>query len=348
MKKTIRLLALLALAQVALALIGYHSSTSLVGAQAGTPMLAFDVAAVDTVEIQGPTSGDESKKASSIVLRKQDGKWRLADGFPADASHVRRFLQKLHALKHGLPVATSEDAQARFRVSEKAHERKIMLRQGDKLLATLYMGKGAGLRQSYLRGEGDSAVYAAELASYEAPLTADRWQDETLLQLEVAGISELELDGLHIARRVEGGQATGDQPAKTDAAPAQWAVAPMPAGKQLDTAALDELLDKIGQLRFDSVLGRKPKSEYRLEPPKKTFSLVYKGKRLEYRIGERSDGGQPYVLKRSDREEYFQLDHYVGESLLKAADKARLLKAAEAAMKTTPGGTTDQGGGEGG
>lgn len=82
--------------QLALALVLWSFSSDHTAFRAKDPLLAFDPAKVDRIEIA-------ENGASSVALVKEDGKWTIPSfaSFPADGAKVTGFLTKLNALKRG-------------------------------------------------------------------------------------------------------------------------------------------------------------------------------------------------------------------------------------------------------
>src|SRR5690606_15912738 len=115
------------------------------GAKPG-PLLAIDMAQVDGLELAGPDG-------ESLQLSKAQQGWQLPalDGFPADSQRVERMLERLQDLQSGLPVASSGEAQMRFKVADENFERKVQLKSGDKTVATLFLGSSPGMRRIHAR-----------------------------------------------------------------------------------------------------------------------------------------------------------------------------------------------------
>src|SRR5690606_5864661 len=77
----------------------------------GERLLAVTADAVDGVRIE---DGE-----NSVELQKQGDRWQVtALDFPADDERVSQLLDKLAGLEKGWPVATSDEAAERFKVSE--------------------------------------------------------------------------------------------------------------------------------------------------------------------------------------------------------------------------------------
>ncbi|PIE00863.1 MAG: hypothetical protein CSA79_01990 [Thiothrix nivea] len=259
----------------------------------------------------------------TVTLKKIGDRWQTAAGFPANRSKVDGLLDKLAGLKHGLPVGVSADALTRFKVAENDFERRIQLQQGDNTVVDLYLGSGAGARQSHVRPADAEVVYTAAIGSYDAPAKISEWQDKTVLQLDEKTIQSVELATLKLEK------VSKDK----DTAPV-WQAAELPAGQLLNQAAINEGLQPLWNLRFAEVLGQEAKPEYGLEAPVLTLRLTHEAGEREYQFGQLNDS-EDYVLKVSDRDDYFRIAGYIVEPLLKknTVDSWLLAEAPEAAEK---------------
>jgi hypothetical protein len=103
-------------------------------------------------------------------MDRQDGKWVIPSfaGFPADQSKVENLLAGLAALRKGCPVAETSSAAARFKLTEKVHDRRIVLKSGSSPVEELLIGTSPSYRQVHARLGGASAIYTVEFAVYDA------------------------------------------------------------------------------------------------------------------------------------------------------------------------------------
>ncbi len=290
MKTGIILLAALAAVQVVLAVVTHSGDTEVASESVNGVLLEFDKTQVNQLSIQGVDA--------TVELSKVEGKWQTADGFPANQSKVTGLLDKLGDLKHGLPVGVSENALDRFKVAIDDYESRVQLKQGDDVLADLYLGSGAGARQSHVRRQADSVVYTTSIGVYDAPTAIGEWQDKTVLQLDEKTVKSAELAELKLERISK----------SKDSAPV-WQAAKLPEGKLLNQAGVNEGLQPLWNLRFDEVLGKEAKPDYGLDEPALTLKLTHEGGEREYQFGKMTEGDD-YVLKVSDRDEYFRMAGY--------------------------------------
>jgi hypothetical protein len=324
MKWTIRILAVLLVAQIALAVgLNYRGSEVSPGA---AKVALLDVAKdrIDRVTIEGPDG-------EKVVLAHTKDGWQLPDrgNFPANGDKVDGMLDKLLAIKEGLPVATSKGALERFSLSDDKFERRMTFANGDQTLATLYFGTTQGARQVHARHSDQDAVYTVTFGTYEAPSYGDDWLDKKILQFPETDIAAIDVDGLRLIPVATDKAAAGDK-TETDktATPAKptWRLAEDTGGPPLNVAAADKLAGRIAALRIDSVLGTEAKPEYGLDAPVVSLSVARKdGDSDDYVLGKAADKDD-YTLKVSSRPEYFHLTGYEAKGLIDAAARDALLE----------------------
>jgi len=301
MEKIIRILAGLAIVQVVFVVIANMGGHTLAGQAPNQPLLSFDKENVDTLIIKG-------KEKTAVKLIKKEGQWLTAEGFPAAEEKVSRLIEKMHDLKHGLPVANSDTAMKRFKVANDVFERHIELQKEGNKLAGLYVGSGAGARQTHVRNDEDIAVYAVALGTYDAPDTLSDWRDKSVLTLNQKDIDRIEVLDMTIEKV---------QDSNVESKVPQWKSAKLPEGKMLNQKLINESLSLLASLRFDKLLGQESKPEYGLDKPVLRLKLTHKNGEREYVLGA-FKGKDDYVLKVSDRPEYFLIN---GNSAQPIVDK---------------------------
>ena len=317
MKTIITILAAVAVVQVALAVWAFSGKTSLNDQAAASSLLAFDKAEVDQLVI---TDGDEP-----VELAKKNGKWLTAGDFPIEEGKVDAMLSKLGDLKFGLPVATSESALGRFKVAEKDFERHIQLKKSGDMLAEIYVGSGAGARKSHVRNGSQNAVYTAAIGSYDIPASLDDWQDKGLLILNTDDVKKLEISGMTL-EKVKASDSDDDKAMA-------WKASDLEAGKTLDQQALKDAISPLVNMRISKVLGKESKPEYELEQAKLNLKLVHEAGERSYQLGKIKDT-EDYVLKVSDRTEYFQISDFTAKNVIEKMDKEKWLKELEIDSET--------------
>jgi Domain of unknown function (DUF4340) len=289
---------------------------------------------INRIVLEGP---DQTK----VLLVKEGDTWTLPElgKFPADSNRVNTLVERVISAKPGPPIATTAGAKARFKVHDEAFERRITLAQNDQTVAILYLGSSPGPRRSYARADGEDAVFALALATYELPVQLADWEDKTILQVPKNDITAIEIAGLRIEQSAQAGSPspgnqTDNQPHATVSAPA-WKATRPEAERPVKVDAVDKLTQLLADLTFDKVLGRDLNHEYGLGKPLLTITLSRKtGNTLTYVLGV-NPKKDDYTLKVSNRPEYFRLPNYQATALLEAADRKQLLNTASAAPAPT-------------
>lgn len=332
MVTSIRVLAVVLVVQVLAAAALWISGSGLTAKGANTPLLAVKDENIDHLTFEAPGQ-------TALTLVKADGVWRLPDqdDFPADNHKVEQLLAQLEGLKQGTPVATSKAAQDRFKVSDKHFERRITLAEGGKRLATLYLGTSVGVREVHARAADDQNVHAVKLAMYEVPVQPEQWEDKTVLQIPKDDIAAIDVADAHLERAPKTAAQSADKPVKGAAAkPTAVAWQAAGAAQTLKPEAADKLAGLLAKLRFDAVLGRKEQPSYGLNTPRLTLTLTRtSGQVVKYRLGKMADKKEEYVLKTSDRDDYFRLPSYTAEPLIRAAQTDSLFGKTTVAKTTT-------------
>ena len=144
----------------------------------GGGQLLFSSLAAEAVEglrLEGPDG-------EALVIRRRAPGWQLQDDsgggseVPADAARVDALLDRLLALDSTGPVANSEAAHDRLRVSEEDFERRISFLGQAGELAVLYLGSAPDMRSVHARVAGESAVHAVAISAWEVPVQPDSWR----------------------------------------------------------------------------------------------------------------------------------------------------------------------------
>ena len=304
MTKKIRILSIIALIQLVLMTIIWNSQTKLKAFTNRSTLLNFNLPEINHLVIKGGNSG-------KIELSKIDDKWQTINGFPADQNKVDSFISKLASLKYNLAIATSRSALERFKVADDSFERYIELKDEDTVLEKLFIGTGAGARQSHVRSGDQNAVYRASIASYEVPLSLDDWYDKDLLKINKTNVSALDVNEVRLYK---------EKGADKENPISVWKTKAEIVDKKLNQKAIDESLDVLSSLRFEKVLGKKVQADFKLEKPELKLEIEYNNSKLNY-LFAKIDKSEKYVLKVSSREEYFQIEPNTAKKIVDTFNK---------------------------
>jgi len=154
-----------------------------------------------------------------IILENNKQQWQLADQahLPADNNKITAILSKLAALKTSWPVATSESAQARFKVAENNNKRHVQLYRGTEMIADFYLGTTPGFHKNHLRRQGDRDIYALAVNLYDFSSNEDYWLDKKLLAAN--NLTEINGQNFQLSKKSASSGETADPNKKSFA---QW------------------------------------------------------------------------------------------------------------------------------
>jgi Domain of unknown function (DUF4340) len=337
--------------QLALALLLFMRRDPLAGVTSVTLLLPPDaVRNVDHLVIEakggagaaGPAAapGAPAGEPTRIDLVKKNGAWVLPGSFdaPAEGSKVSALLDRLAAIKRGLPIATSEAALKRFKVVDEDFERRLVLSAGEKPLATVYFGSSPGLRKSDARLSVDKAVYSVDLPTYELPTDSGAWLSGELLQGDTAKLAEIDITN-GAATGLVSGRMQLVRTRGTDKQADSWADPALTGEQRVDSARAESLLQQLRQLHVDAVLGPVPKPEWQQDRPILSLALKDEASHEVHWTLSKPQSGDFYVLKSSSQPWFFSLSASAGPSLMDSAARDTLIaspKAAPAAVGAAP------------
>jgi uncharacterized protein DUF4340 len=318
--------------QLLLALLLVMRHDPLAAKTGDTPLIvATAIKDADRLVIEGKPAAGAAVDSASVTFARKDGTWVLPTAFdaPADGARLNGLLDRLGALKRGLPIATSEAALRRFKVVDADFERKLVLSAGDKTLDTIYLGSSPGLRKSDARASTDRAVYAVDLPIYELPTDLAAWLSPDLLRADTDHLAALEVtngsDKTQLQKQTAAATSSGAQPAPSATGAGVWVDPALPATEHLDTARVEALAQDIQQLRAEAVLGTTGKPEWQQEHPAVTLKLQDdKAHAVDWTLSKPSSGDY-YVLKSSAHPWYFSVSSTLGKQLVDGSARGALI-----------------------
>jgi hypothetical protein len=336
MRRGMTSLAVVLVLQLALALLLFMRRDPLAGVTSVTLLIPPEaVRNADHLVIEAKTGAAAAGspapgEATRLELVKKNGAWVLPQSFdaPAEGAKVSGLLDRLSALKRGLPIATSEGALKRFKVVDSDFERRLVLSTGDKALATVYFGSSPGLRKSDARLSPDKAVYSVDLPTYELPTDSGAWLSGELLRGDAARLAEIDVAN-GAAAALLSGRVQLVRTRGTDKQPDSWADPALTGEQHLDSAHAESLLQQIEQLHVDGVLGTAAKPEWQQDHPVLTLTLKdEKAHEVDWTLS-RPQNGDFYVLKSSSQPWFFSVSAALGEQLVDASARDALIPSAK-------------------
>ena len=267
------------------------------GSDTGSPqLLSFDPANVTKLAV----SGEEG----AVQLVRDGEDWQLelesaqdADRLPADGGKIRDLLADLADLDAPWPVATSDDSAERFEVTEDNHQRRVIIEDGDGLVADLLLGTSPGYRRVHARVSGEGDVYSIDFSNFEAPADADQWLDKALLAAK-GEVSSVVLEDAWRLERPDGAWQIDGAPADTEAADDL-------AGRFTNLRVLG-MLDDEGALAGDSDATEDPAGVFRVTDEDGEYRLTL------FHEAEEDD----YSLMSDRVPGRFELATYIAEQML--------------------------------
>lgn len=250
------------------------------------------------------------------LARTEDG-WVLpeADAYPADAASVDAALARLLTLTTGSPVTETAGSHGRLQVGASDYVRRVELLLADGNSNTVYLGASPTFSDSYVRLQGQDAVYRGRgISAWDWSATAAGWIDTLYVSIPLEAVASLRLvnanDDLLLTRRDDGG----------------WAL----AGDDgpLDESAVNALVQRAISVRMAAPLGKEPLPSYGLDTPLCKVTIATDDGTVELTVGAPHEDG--YVVKASTAEDYVQVADYSVESLIEATAES-LRPAAPAA-----------------
>ena len=304
MKRFTLILAGVLALQVVLAFVLSLGGSDYAAFKASQPLLAFDKDKVDQIAI------DESA-ANSVTLKKEGGKWIIPSmaGFPANQDQVNGLIGKLAAFKKGWPVATTSDAAARFKVTEKDHERRIILKSGDKQVAELLLGTSPTYREVHARAGGDDAVYGIAMAAYDAGARGEEWMNRDYLEVPQDKVASISIGDVVLDRK-----------------DGKWALDGLKPEEKPKETDIVQLAGAITHPSFDVVEGKGKDALAKLDPADIQVTVKRtQGDPITYKF-KKEDKGGAYLFASSEHDYVFRVAEATISSIVKAK-RADLIEA---------------------
>ncbi|WP_115719612.1 DUF4340 domain-containing protein [Gallaecimonas mangrovi] len=328
MRKPLYVLSALLVVQLLLALGLNLGHKGLQAGEASKTLLALKPADVTEIVLSNPQK--------SVTLAKKGSDWLLpgSNNFPADNNQVHNLLNNLLALNHTGAVADNNDAAKRFKVAANDFEKKLVLKHGNNILATVFVGTSASMHQAHVRLKGQANIYLVDLPSYQLAVDKSHWQNHRLLSIDGDKIASISTGKLTLTQH----QVTA--PKGSDASMTKvfnWQLSPMPKGDVVNKDAAQTAINQIAYLRTGVQLGDKAKPDYGLDKPVLSLKVTRTdGSTVSYQLAKEPKGG--YILKSSLRPQYFALSAGQAQAMLNAFSLSKLVqnpKAKQAKVAST-------------
>ena len=133
-----------------------------------------------------------------------------------------------------------------------------------------------------------------------------------MLHFESDSVSSASANGITATRKVN-----TEDPSKNEA----WQTnATLGEKESFNPDSVDELVSSLSSVNFTAVLGQEKKAEYGLDEEQVNIEIAYEGKKRQYQIAKFTNEDR-YVLKASDRPEYFEISSFAGKNIIDNSQK---------------------------
>ncbi len=296
---SLKLAAILGL-QLAVALILWAGGPDYTAFRAKEPLLPFETGKVDRIDIA-------ENNGNSVALVKEGGNWVIPSSanFPADAAKVNGLITKLAGLKKGWPIASSNEAARRFKVTSDAFERRIALKSGGVALGEILLGTSPNFKSVSARAGKDSNVYSIAFSAYEAAARADDWMDRSLLNIERDKIASISIAGAVLERK-----------------DGKWVLSGLGKDQKQDETATYRLVGALTNPVFDAVAGKGPEATGKVNEPDVTATIKLTEAAPIVLKYKKDPAGGAYLFTSSANGFLFRASEASAEPIVKATREA--------------------------
>lgn len=271
----------------------------------GLGLEAIDTETVARVSLRSP-EGD------SVRLERGPEGWR-ADGRPADSARVAELLAALDTARATTLVARNPANHGRLGVSAETGRRVEAATASGETVSLLVGTRDPGTGGYHVRREGEDGVWLLPgPLGEQATRDRDAWRDRLVARLDTALVREV------VVRR------DGDRTALAREEDAWRLVEGGPA----DTAAVGRLLRRLAELRATGFPEDSGAAAADFSEPEAVLSVFgaaaddVTGRTLLLSLRFlRGEEFRPWLLKRADDPEVFELSEWMVEELLPAAEE---------------------------
>ena len=305
MTRTVRILGIVLVLQIALAVLLYWQQQPGGNSGQAGKLLAFSPDKLTQIQIIG-------KDNKTLELEKTAQGWTLPGyyGLPVDEAKRMEFVQKLLTMNWGWPISTTKSSIGRFEVDVDHFQRHILFKDGDRVLGEVYLGTSPGFRKVHARVAGDQAVYAIPFNNYEATTEAKAWMDHNILK---PGDTLTRIEGNDfVLEKTEG----------------KWHLADTGPQVSTDVGQAEKLASLLQGLVVLEVADDTSRDKLKDQSPAFHYKVTTPIKEVLYQFYR--DGKQTFV-RSSDRDQLFRIDSYTADNL--GSFKHDILVKVDAAAK---------------
>lgn len=221
--------------------------------------------------------------------------------FPANNDKVLNFLQNISALKKGWPVAKTVSSAKRYNVDDENFERRVVIKNEEKVLEELFVGDSPSFRKTYARNMSDPQTYSVDFSAYEASLKPSDWIDNEILFVDEITVESIRIDDIEILRDAN-----------------SWTLVGLSDEQMTNEQKLTNMIKGILELRFDEVLQSNEEEKNRSNL--KTINIGRKnGDDIIYEFwpdGDDFQSASQFYFRTSENSQIFRVSKYKIRNLL--------------------------------
>jgi hypothetical protein len=247
----------------------------------------------DTLEV--------TKAGATTVMKRQGDGYQIVKpvDYLADKESAKTAFESFEKLDFGNILSTEKSRQKEFEVDDDGL--RVAVKNGDKLIADLRVGKMAGA-ETMVRLEGKDEVWGArEIYKYQLEKDTLSWRDKHISMFDVKDAEKIEI----VSKT--GGRIVLNRPAPTDASsPPIWrAVESAVQVEPFDQRAAVDVMTTCSAFAANEFAdGAKPQ-ETGLDSPENTITVSLRtGKQHRVLIGKKKSADESYV-KMADKPQVF-------------------------------------------
>ena len=287
--------------QVGLIFYTYTQDDNFAAYSPDTPLFTLSPEAVSSLVFSDSNN-------QSLRLIQEEGHWMLDVPArpPADQEQVGRLLDKLSGLKERLAIATTKQAQKRFKVSEDQFEYHLVATEGDNQVVDLFIGSSQGFRQVHARRADQENILSLPLNAADFVPSVENWIDQDMLQMSDENLKLVKLVDYTLEKVDDSWQFTDSE-----------------GEEQPVREEVQKLIDKVTGVTIQSTLAAPDRGGSVMGEAELQYTLGFNdGTEISY-LYQKSDEGH-YILKVSEREPLFKIQEWVVDAI-KEITKEKLL-----------------------
>jgi len=253
----------------------------------------------DTSQVSALSIADAD--GNSLVLRQVVGEWVLpgADDYPADASKITPFLEKVLGLDTGRLVTKTDASHKRLQVSPNDFVRRLDLEMGDGEEYVVFLGSSPSYGATHFRLDGQNETYlTGKITSWEAAARASSWIDTQYLSISQDDLVSMRLEN-----------ASGEF-TFTQSEEGTWSMAELAAGDTLAEDKVTSLIRRATSVMTSAPLGRTELTEYGMDAPSALVTMETADGVVTLRVGAKGADESSYVVISSGSPYYVEVSEY--------------------------------------